>query len=208
MTRATLFASALSAGLLASTATLADNPREFLQKALQGDNSEIMLGRLAAEQARNPAVRDFANTLVNDHRQARDEVRQLGGQFGIGADRDVAPEAREEREKLTELRGRDFDREFVRYMVDDHRKDVSDFREEAQEHHGPVSALAARQLPTLGQHLRMAMALDHTYGRSSDGPDNYRSDDRYRDKDREDGNNSNLYPRDQDRNQNQYRNDR
>ena len=203
MNRATLFASAFAITVGWSTAALADNPREFLEKALQGDNSEIMLGRLAAEQGRNPAVRDFGNTLANDHRQARDEVRQVGAQFGIGANREVAPEAQEEREKLMGLRGRDFDREFIRYMVDDHRKDIGDFREEAQERHGPVSALAERQLPTLRQHLRMAIALDRSSGRSneamSDGP---QGDDQYRDQNRSQGDNEYR-----NRNNNQYRSD-
>ena len=214
MNRATLLASALAVTVGWSTAALADNPREFLEKALQGDNSEIMLGRLAAEQGRDPAVRDFGNTLVNDHRQARDEVRQLGARFGIGATRDVAPEAQEERDKLMGLRGRDFDREFVRYMVDDHRKDIGDFREEAQEGHGPVSALAERQLPTLRQHLRMAIALDRNDGRSSEAMgDTPRSDDQYRGQNRNQGGNeygnrnSDQYPRDQNRGQNQYSGD-
>ena len=211
MNRATLLASALAITFGWSTAVLADNPREFLEKALQGDNSEIMLGRLAADQARNPAVRDFGNTLVNDHRQAREEVRQLGARFGIGNTRDVAPEAQEEREKLMGLRGRDFDREFVRYMVDDHRKDIGDFRQEVQEGHGPVSALAERQLPTLRQHLRMAIALDRSNGRSNeamgDGP---RGEDQYRDQNRSQGDNeyrnrdNNQYRSDQNRGRSQY----
>ena len=210
MTRSTLFAGALAAVIGWSPAALADNPREFLQKALRGDNSEIMLGRLAADQARNPAVRDFGNTLVNDHRLARDEIRQLGEQFGIGDSREVSPEAREEREKLSGLRGRDFDREFVRYMVDDHRKDIGDFREEAQERHGPVSALAERQLPTLRQHLRMAIALDRGDGRSSEAMDkNSRGDDQYRGQNRYQGDqygdrNNNGYSHDQYRGQRQY----
>jgi len=211
MNRATLLASALAITVGCSTSALADSPRQFLEKALQGDNSEIMLGRIAAEHARNPAVRDFGNTLVNDHRQAREEVRQLGARFGIGANRDVAPEAQEERDKLMGLRGRDFDREFVRYMVDDHRKDVGDFREEAQERHGPVSALAERQLPTLRQHLRMAIALDRSDGRSSETMgENTRGDDHYRDQDRPQGDreygnrNNDQYSRDQNRGQSQY----
>ena len=209
MRRATLLSSALIIIVGCSTAALADNPREFLEKALQGDNSEIMLGRIAAEHARNPAVRDFGNTLVNDHRQAREEVRQLGARFGIGVSRDVVPEAQEEQEKLMGLRGRDFDREFVRYMVDDHRKDIGDFRQEAQERHGPVSALAERQLPTLRQHLRMAIALDRSNGRSNeamgDGP---RGDDQYRDQNRSQGDNEyrnrDKYRSDQNRGRSQY----
>jgi putative membrane protein len=169
MNRYILLGGVFSAALAWVPIALADSPREFIQKALEGDNSEIMLGRLAAEQARSPAVRDFGNRLVTDHRQALDDVRQLGGRFGLQPSREVASEAKDERDKLAGLRGRDFDREFVRYMVDDHRKDIDDFRDEAREHHGPVSDLAQRELPTLREHLRMAIALGKSDGRSSRG---------------------------------------
>jgi putative membrane protein len=165
MNRSFLAGSILLAAALAPVAARADSPREFLSQALQGDNSEIMLGNLAADRARDPGVRDFGRTLVSDHSKARGEVLDVGRRFGIRPTREVAPEAREERDRLTGLRGRDFDREFVRYMIDDHRKDIGDFRDEAREHHGPVSDLAERQLPTLREHLRIAMSLDRDHGR-------------------------------------------
>jgi len=145
----------------------ADSPREFLMQAQQGANSEIMLGRLAAERGRSPGVREFGQALVSDHRQAREEVRSLGLRFGVQPTRDVTPEAREERDRLAGMGGRRFDREFVRYMIDDHRKDIAEFRDEAREQHGAVSELARRQLPTLRKHLDMALALDNRGGRFS-----------------------------------------
>jgi len=160
-----LAGSVLLAAALTPMAARADSPREFLYHALQGDNSEIMLGNLAADRARDPAVRDYGRKLANDHSQARSEVLDVGRRFGIRPTREVAPEARDEREKLQDMRGRDFDREFVRYMIDDHRKDIGDFRDEAREHHGEVSDLAGRQLPTLHEHLRIAMSLDRDHGR-------------------------------------------
>lgn len=160
-----LAGSILLAAALAPVAARADSPREFLYHALQGDNSEIMLGNLAADRARDPAVRDYGRKLANDHSQARSEVLDVGRRFGIRPTREVAPEARDERQRLQDMRGRDFDREFVRYMIDDHRKDIGDFRDEAREHHGEVSDLAGRQLPTLNEHLRIAMSLDRDRGR-------------------------------------------
>ena len=160
-----LAGSILFAAALMPLSARADSPREFLNQALQGDNSEIMLGNLAADRARDPAVRDFGRTLVSDHSKARGEVLDAGRRYGIRPTREMAPEAREERDRLMGLRGRDFDREFIRYMIDDHRKDIGDFRDEAREHHGSVSDLAGRQLPTLREHLRIAMSLDRDHGR-------------------------------------------
>lgn len=174
------------AAALAPMAARADTPREFLYQALKGNNSEIMLGNLAADRARSPAVRDYGRTLVSDHTKARGEVLDVGRRFGIRPSRDVSDEARQMRAHLMGLRGREFDRAFIRHMVDDHRHDVDEFRDEAREHHGPVSDLAARQLPTLREHLRIATALDRADGRfngrydqAADRDWNDRRDDRW-----------------------------
>ena len=150
---------AIATAVMGSNQAFADSPRHFLQSALQGDNSEMMLGRLAADRARNPRVRDYGRMLSSDHHNAREEILQIGARMGVRRNRDLTPEAAEERDKLQNMEGREFDREFIRYMIDDHRKDIADFRDEARENHGPVSELAARQLPTLEKHLDMAMEL-------------------------------------------------
>jgi putative membrane protein len=193
MNRSWLLAgSFLIAAVVAPLAALADSPREFLSNALRGNNSEIMMGNLAQDRARNPAVREFGRALVSDHTQARNEVLDVGRRFGIRPTREVTPEAREMRDHLMGLRGRAFDREFVRHMVDDHRKDVDEFRDEAREHHGAVSDLAARQLPTLREHLRTARSLDRDSGRFDGRPDQAGWRDR-------DGDRGNDYNRNSDR---------
>ena len=168
MKRSILLAGSVIAAL-AMTPAYADSPRQFLRQAQEGANSEIMLGRMAAERAQSPAVREFGRTLISDHQQARQDVRELGRSFGLRPTWRPSDEAREERQKLDGLHGRNFDREFVRYMIDDHRKDISEFRDEANEQHGRVSELARNQIPTMRNHLRMARALERSDGRTSQG---------------------------------------
>jgi putative membrane protein len=166
--------------LFAPATAFADRPDEFLHKALKGDNSEIMLGQLAADHAFSPAVRDYGRTLVRDHQQARDEVLRVGRRFRLDDTRAAVPEAYREQRDLSRMHGPRFDREFINYMVDDHRKDVEDFKDEARERHGAVSELARRQLPTLRKHLDMALELQRETDRSADADhDRYNRHDRY-----------------------------
>jgi putative membrane protein len=67
--------------------------------------------------------------------------------------------AQREYDKLQHLSGREFDREFLRYMVDDHREDIRDFREQAAAGNHEVSQMAKEQLPTLEKHLQTAERL-------------------------------------------------
>jgi putative membrane protein len=171
----------LGAALLAvPVAAMADSPQAFLRDALQADNSEIMLGRLAQDRAATPGVRDYGRTLVNDHTQARNEVLSVGRRFGIRGGNDVSWEARQLQGRLQGMRGRDFDRTFINAMIDDHQKDIGKFRDEARERHGAVSKLARDELPTLQKHLDIAQNLDRQLDR---GPA-YGSRDNDRDWDR------------------------
>ena len=60
-------------------------------------------------------------------------------------------------EELSKLKGEEFDRAYMKEMVDDHEHDVEKFRQEAKEAKDPeVKSFAAKTLPTLEAHLRMA----------------------------------------------------
>lgn len=132
--------------------------RHFLTEAIQGDNSEMMLGQMAAERAMSPRVRNFGRTLHDDHAHARDEAMRVAARFGVRDTRAITPEARHEARKLRRLHGRAFDREFVRYMQEDHRKDIAEFRHQARMG-GPVGQLAGQTLPDLQKHLQMSREL-------------------------------------------------
>ena len=63
-------------------------------------------------------------------------------------------------ERLAQLTGADFDRQFMRQMVKDHKEAVSLF--ESQSKNGrdeDLKALAGKMLPTLRDHLKMAQEM-------------------------------------------------
>lgn len=68
------------------------------------------------------------------------------------------------------MNGREFDRAFVHYMIDDHRQDIAEFQEEAHAMNGPASHLVREQLPTLQKHLDIALSIAHGGGDREDGP--------------------------------------
>jgi putative membrane protein len=131
----------------------------FLKKALQGDNSEMRLGRLAEQQGHAPALRAFGRTLARDHAAARQQLLPVAKAHGVPATTEMAPEARTEYAKLRRMHGWAFDQEFARYMVKDHRKDIADFEKQASHGDRSTRRLAQRTLPTLRKHLRLAEGL-------------------------------------------------
>ncbi|MFL6845419.1 MAG: DUF4142 domain-containing protein [Allosphingosinicella sp.] len=132
----------------------------FLTEAMQGDNSETILGGIAARRGASADVRRFGAMLASDHRKGKSEVAALARRMGVPVTDRMAPEAIAERSKLARLSGRAFDREFARYMIEDHRKDIAKFSAEAGSRDRPqFVALARRTLPVLHRHLIVARSL-------------------------------------------------
>jgi putative membrane protein len=152
----------LTAAVMATSPGIArvNHASAFLAEAAQGDNSEITLGQIAARKGQGAGVRNFGTKLVADHTKAKRQVAEIARHQGIRLPAGIAPEASAERLKLNRLSGRQFDREFARYMVDDHEKDIAKFTAEANSRDNrDVTALARQTLSTLRQHLAVARTL-------------------------------------------------
>ncbi|RST31767.1 DUF4142 domain-containing protein [Sphingomonas ginkgonis] len=151
----------LSAGVLlaASTAAVAAPAPQFLKKAAMGDTSEARLGTLIASRGASAQTRRFGAMLVRDHSAHRAKVDALAARMHVQVMHQPVPEARSEYAKLQGMRGRAFDMEVRRYMIDDHQKDIADNREQAAGREPMTAQLARNTLPTLQRHLQMARSL-------------------------------------------------
>jgi len=158
----TLLGAACTAMIMAASSMSpvhATTSSQFLQNAIRGDTSEIMLGGMAARRGDSPSIREFGRVLVTDHSQARTQASVLARRLGMSVPQTPLRVAIVERARLAPLTGERFDREFTRFMVRDHRQDISEFRKQIAMNNGPVSRLARMQLPVIQKHLDMAVGL-------------------------------------------------
>jgi len=135
-----------------------DKAQDFIKNAMQGDSSEVMLGKLAADQGGAPAVKRYGQMLVDDHAMHLKKVEQLASSLNLHPDGTPTAAAESELHKLARLQGGKFDHEFAEYMIKGHRKDLSEY-EKASRMTGDVGKLARETLPTLHKHLSEAEKL-------------------------------------------------
>jgi len=129
---------------------------DFMNQAAPGGMAEVELGRLAASQGMSKEVKTFGQKMVEDHSKANQELMQVAQQKKVKLSTDLMPAHQETMEKLSKLRGAEFDRAYVRAMVEDHEKDVAAFDATAKNGvDADVKAFAAKTLPTLRMHLEM-----------------------------------------------------
>ena len=142
-----------------------ERTQKFLMEASQGGMLEVQLGRLATERAASPAVKQFGQRMVDDHTRSSNELKELAAKKGIALPQELSSEQKSMVSDLSKLSGSEFDEEYIEGMVEDHEKDVEHFGEQAKTGtDNEVKAFAAKTLPTLEQHLRMAREIAEKVG--------------------------------------------
>ena len=72
----------------------------------------------------------------------------------------TTPEADSAYKMATSMSGAGFDKDFISAMIDDHKKDIDKFQQEADSGDpAQVTDLAKQSLPTLKKHLQTAESL-------------------------------------------------
>lgn len=145
-------------GIAAAASAADDKARDFLKKAMQGDNSEVMLGKLAAEHGGSDAMKRYGQMLMDDHAMHLQKVQKIASAMNVPVEHEPLPAAEKERDKLSKLQGDKFDHELAEYMIKDHREDLKDYRK-ASDIKGDVGKLARDTVPTLQKHLSEAEKL-------------------------------------------------
>lgn len=158
-----IVAGALSAG--SASAQSADQP--FAREAAMGGMAEVELGTLAKEKASNADVKQFGDRMVTDHGKANEELKQWAQQKKVTLPTAIGAKHRAIRDRLAKLSGDAFDKAYMRDMVSDHQHDVAAFKREAASGTDPeLKAWAAKILPTLEDHLKMAQETAAKVGAS------------------------------------------
>jgi putative membrane protein len=144
---------------------------KFVTDAYQAGNTEVSLGQMAQQKAVDQTVRDFSQRMVQDHQKANQELTQLISQKGA-----TVPEASNKKDDemtthLQGLTGPDFDTAYIKCMVTDHKKAVKEFERAADKaDDADLKAWAAKTLPTLQEHLRLAESAETTITSSKPQP--------------------------------------
>jgi putative membrane protein len=138
------------------------NPdQDFVTKAAQGNSAEIELGKMVAAKTKDPNVKQFAQMMVKDHTTALNQLQELAQTKNLNLNDNLPDDAKSLQEKLSSDTGKQFDKDYMDGMVQDHQKDVQEFTEESQNAKDPaVKQWASNTLPVLQKHLQKAQQID------------------------------------------------
>jgi putative membrane protein len=151
-------AMAMVCGSAFAAAAKADS--EFAKKAAQGGMAEVKLGNLAASQGADPKIKEFGQRMITDHSKANDALQAAAKEENISLPEQPSKQQQAEADRLAKLHGAAFDKAYAKLMLEDHKKDVAEFKKEANSgKDSAVKSFASATLPKLEEHLRMAPDL-------------------------------------------------
>ena len=140
---------------------LAKEDQKFLEDAAQSGHAEIEGSRMALESEASPAVRQFAQKMIEDHTKANQELLDIANRKGFTLPDEPSVAQRAELLALKALSGGPFDTMYAaRIGVNAHENAVELFEKATQEVKDPdIRAYAEKTLPKLREHLEMARQL-------------------------------------------------
>lgn len=149
-----LWASALAVAIQAR----AGEEDSFIKSAVEGGHFEVQAAQLAEHNAASDQVKLLAFKIATDHQQADEQLQQIASMENVHLS--TEPANKSELEKLSGLKGKAFDKEYVRIMVEDHKNDIAEFLREAKNSKdSAVKQFASRSLLQLQQHLDLALQV-------------------------------------------------
>ena len=150
--------------------------RDFIREHVAMGESEVALGRLAAQKGTHAEVKRFGEMMVRDHTAAGQELKQIHSQLPAGTsgdnrsttDTDARDDHKDALEDLQGLSGAEFDKKYMALMVDHHQKAVNDLERKAESGSTEVRQWASKTLPKVQQHLEQAKTIKETLDNAGD----------------------------------------
>ena len=95
--------------------------QQFVVQAAMANMAEIQLGHLAVKNAKDPSVKKFAQMMIDDHLKTQNALADAAYGTGIHWPTQLSDGHRQLQYRLSTLKNEQFDREYMKAMVDAHR---------------------------------------------------------------------------------------
>ncbi|WP_070884125.1 DUF4142 domain-containing protein [Pseudomonas sp. D1-3] len=132
---------------------------DFAEEASAKGIAEIETSKLALEKGSHAEVKKFAQTMIDDHTRANDELKALAEKKNLQVSDDAELMNKAKAMILQVRDGENFDKAYANNQVVAHEQTIELYQKAAASDDAEVSAWAKKTLPKLEHHLEMAKEL-------------------------------------------------
>lgn len=145
---------------------MSTSAQSFATQAATIGQAEIELGKLALQNSNDAGVQQYAQTMVKDHTAADARLKAIAAKENLTLPQSLDAEHKAVKQKLSALKGAEFDSAYSAEMTKGHDKAVALFESASQTATLPadLKQFAVATLPTLRKHKEMAHSLQNKEG--------------------------------------------
>jgi putative membrane protein len=134
------------------------NDTKFLKAARSGGQFEVQASKMALQRATDPAVKQFAQRMVDDHTKIGAELDQIAPDSSRSTTQ-LDPVHAAMLNKLSQEQGKEFDECYIGMQVLAHEEALMCFRKAKKGEDPKLRAFAEKNIPVLREHLQMARKM-------------------------------------------------
>jgi putative membrane protein len=145
-------------GLNSGEASQAD--KMFVSRTLQSDMAQVQFGQLTLQKTKNEQVKQLAQKMIVDHSELGDKIKAFAKQLGVEIPTQLSKKDKATMAKLQELSGSEYDQAYIKEMVKDHKKYLSEIQMEGSTGQDEAVKNASSQISqVIAQHLQMIQQI-------------------------------------------------
>ena len=103
---------------------LSSNDKEFLQKLADEDTAEINLANLALKKSSDPMVQNYAHAILSADPPMKEQAQSIAQSENAQIVTKANAEGQAEYQKLSQLSGKEFDKEYIKYEAQQQSTDL------------------------------------------------------------------------------------
>lgn len=148
----------------ADPAVLHEDDQAFIKKATTACLIEIRSSEAALKRTLTAEELSFARQLISDHGKVNDELAAIAKKKNVTPPAGLAADEQEKVAKMSEVKDKDFNEEFLEHAITCHKKSIDLFEDQAEDgKDADLKAFAIKTLPHLKAHLETAKKLEAKY---------------------------------------------
>ena len=149
---------------------VSDSDAKAMKNLAEANLAEIEAGKLAADKAHSPQVKQFGQRMADDHGKMLDELKKLADAKGVELPGSAGMGDRAHTLALRTKSGEDFDEAYMSEMVKDHEKDAKETEQLASSVSDPQLKSAVRKAHAkIEEHLAAAKQIAGAQSSASGG---------------------------------------
>lgn len=143
------------AGKMASIPpTVSQKDQKFAVDVANANMTELQAAKLAQQQGTDEEVKKYADMMIKDHTAAGEQLKSIAAKKNLTLPAEISPDMQSNIADLQKKTGKDFDKAYIKMMVSDHKKVISDFEDESKNgSDADIRSFADNTLHTLRHHL-------------------------------------------------------